>query len=49
MIAGRKIHSYVLALSYGATFISIPAIVGFGRAAGVPGMGLLWLTFRMFL
>lgn len=45
MIAGRKIHSYVLALSYGATFISTSAIVGFGGAAGVLGMGLLWLTF----
>lgn len=45
MIAGRKINSYVLALSYGATFISTSAIVGFGGAAGVLGMGLLWLTF----
>lgn len=45
MIAGRNIHSYVLALSYGATFISTSAIVGFGGAAGVLGMGLLWLTF----
>ncbi|AKB25181.1 Sodium/proline symporter [Methanosarcina sp. MTP4] len=45
MIAGRKIHSYILALSYGATFISTSAIVGFGGAAGALGMGLLWLTF----
>ena len=45
MIAGRKIHPYVMALSYGATFISTSAIVGFGGAAGVFGMGLLWLTF----
>lgn len=29
----------------GATFISTSAIVGFGGAAGVFGMGLLWLTF----
>lgn len=49
MIAGRKIHSYVLALSYGATFISTSAIAGFGGAAGVLGMGFLWLTFMMFL
>jgi SSS family solute:Na+ symporter len=45
MIAGRQIHPYVMALSYGATFISTSAIVGFGGAAGVLGMGLLWLTF----
>jgi len=45
MVAGRKINSYVLALSYGATFISTSAIVGFGGSAGVLGMGLLWLTF----
>ena len=45
MVAGRKINPYVLALSYGATFISTSAIVGFGGAAGVLGMGLLWLTF----
>lgn len=45
LIAGRKIHPYVMALSYGATFISTSAIVGFGGAASVFGMGLLWLTF----
>lgn len=45
MIAGREIHPYIMAISYGATFISTSAIVGFGGAAGVFGMGLLWLTF----
>ena len=45
MIAGRKVHPYIMAMSYGATFISTSAIVGFGGAAGVFGMGLLWLTF----
>ncbi len=44
LIGGRKIHPMVMALSYGATFISTSAIVGFGGAAGVFGMGLLWLT-----
>ncbi len=44
LIAGRKSHPYVMAMSYGATFISTSAIVGFGGAAGVFGMGLLWLT-----
>ncbi|MDD5347895.1 MAG: sodium:solute symporter family protein [Candidatus Omnitrophica bacterium] len=45
MVAGRKTHPVVMALSYGATFISTSAIVGFGGAAGLFGMGLLWLTF----
>ncbi|WP_342305180.1 sodium:solute symporter family protein [Methanolobus sp. ZRKC5] len=44
MVAGRQIHPYILALSYGATFISTSAIVGFGGAAGALGMGLLWLA-----
>jgi SSS family solute:Na+ symporter len=45
MVGGRKIHPYVMAMSYGATFISTSAIVGFGGTAGLFGMGLLWLTF----
>lgn len=44
MVAGRRINPVVLALSYGATFISTSAIVGFGGLAGHLGMGLLWLT-----
>lgn len=45
MVAGRSIHPFVMALSYGATFISTSAIVGFGGVAGMFGMSLLWLTF----
>jgi SSS family solute:Na+ symporter len=45
LVGGRKIHPMIMALSYGATFISTSAIVGFGGAAGTLGMGLLWLTF----
>jgi len=45
LVGGRQIHPFVMALSYGATFISTSAIVGFGGAAAVFGMGLLWLTF----
>lgn len=45
LLGGRKIHPMVMALSYGATFISTSAIVGFGGTAGVFGMSLLWLTF----
>ena len=44
LVGGRKTHPYVMAMSYGSTFISTSAIVGFGGAAGVFGMGLLWLT-----
>jgi len=49
MVAGRNTHPYIMALSYGATFISTAAIVGFGGTAGVYGMGLLWLTFLNIL
>jgi len=45
MIAGRQVHPFVMAMSYGATFISTSAIVGFGGVAGLFGMSLLWLTF----
>jgi solute:Na+ symporter, SSS family len=45
LVAGRKTHPFVMAMSYGATFISTSAIIGFGGAAAVFGMSLLWLTF----
>ncbi|MBM3708876.1 MAG: sodium:solute symporter family protein [Actinobacteria bacterium] len=45
MVAGRRIHPYIMAISYGATFISTSAIVGFGGQAANLGLGLLWLTF----
>ncbi|MGQ9826058.1 MAG: sodium:solute symporter family protein [Desulfotomaculales bacterium] len=44
-VAGRQVNPWLMALSYGATFISTSAIVGFGGAASVFGFGLLWLTF----
>jgi SSS family solute:Na+ symporter len=44
LVAGRSAHPVVMALSYGATFISTSAIVGFGGVAANFGMGLLWLT-----
>ncbi len=49
MLAGRQTHPYVMAVSYGATFISTSAIVGFGGMAGVYGMGILWLPFLNIL
>lgn len=45
LIAGGEMHPFLLAMTYGATFISTAAIVGFGGAASVFGMGILWLTF----
>jgi SSS family solute:Na+ symporter len=44
MLAGRKVHPLLIALSYGATFISTSAIVGFGGVAAQLGMGVIWLT-----
>jgi SSS family solute:Na+ symporter len=45
LLAGRNAHPFVMAVSYGATFISTAAIVGFGGVAGLFGMSLMWLTF----
>ena len=45
MVAGRKTNPYIMAMSYGATFVSTAAIVGFGGVAGQFGMSLLWLVF----
>jgi len=44
LLAGRDAHPLIMAMSYGATFISTSAIVGFGGVAGLFGMSLLWLT-----
>ncbi len=49
LLAGRRIHPMIMALSYGATFISTSAIIGFGGAAAVFGMGVIWLTFLNIL
>ena len=45
LIAGREIHPFVMAVSYGATFISTSAIIGFGGISANFGMGIIWLTF----
>ncbi len=45
LLAGRQVHPLLMSLAYGSTFISTSAIVGFGGAAALFGMGLLWLTF----
>lgn len=45
LLAGRQAHPFIMAMSYGATFISTSAIVGFGGVAAMFGMSLLWLVF----
>lgn len=45
LLAGRDTHPFVMAMSYGATFISTAAIVGFGGVAAWLGNAILWLTF----
>ena len=50
LIGGGKMNAVVMALSYGATFISASAIVGFGGVAATFGMGIQWLCFlNMFI
>ncbi len=44
MLAGRKARPFIIGLSYGATFISTSAIVGFGGLSAQLGMGMIWLT-----
>ena len=50
LVGGRQMNPIVMALSYGATFISASAIVGFGGVAAAFGMGIQWLCFlNMFV
>ncbi|MFP4139118.1 MAG: sodium:solute symporter [Phycisphaerae bacterium] len=49
LLAGRKTHPFIMAMSYAATFISTSAIVGFGGVAGMFGMSLLWLVMLNIL
>lgn len=49
LVGGREMNPIVMALSYGATFISASAIVGFGGVAAAFGMGIQWLCFLNML
>lgn len=50
LVGGRGMGSVIMALSYGATFISASAIVGFGGVSATFGMGIQWLCFlNMFV
>ena len=45
LLGRNKSNTVIIALSYGATFLSASAIIGFGGQAAVHGMSLLWLCF----
>lgn len=45
MLGRHKTSPLIIALSYGATFLSASAIIGFGGQAAVHGMSLMWLCF----
>jgi SSS family solute:Na+ symporter len=44
-VAGRKMGPIVVAFSYGATFISAVALIGFSGISSVYGHSILWLAF----
>ncbi len=50
LLGRNKSNAFIIALSYGATFLSASAIIGFGGQAAIHGMSLLWLCFlNMFI
>ena len=44
LLAGKNVNPWIIGLSYGSTFISTAAIVGFGGYAATWGMGIIWLA-----
>jgi SSS family solute:Na+ symporter len=44
-VAGRSMGGFIIALSYGATFISAVALIGFSGIASLYGHSILWLAF----
>ena len=45
LLGRKKTNSVIIALSYGATFLSASAVIGFGGQAAVHGATLMWLCF----
>jgi SSS family solute:Na+ symporter len=45
LLAGRQVHPLTMALSYGSTYISTSAVIGFGGVSALYGFSLTWLTF----
>jgi SSS family solute:Na+ symporter len=48
-VAGRNMGPIVIAFSYGATFISAVALIGFSGISSIYGHSLLWLAFLNIL
>jgi len=49
LLGGRNVNSFLMAFTYGATFISTSAIVGFGGFSAAFGMGIQWLCMLNML
>jgi transporter, SSS family len=49
LLGGRNMNPIIMSLSYGATFISASAIVGFGGVSAAFGMGIQWLAMLNML
>lgn len=50
LLGRNKSNPLIIALSYGATFLSSSAIIGFGGQAAIHGMSMIWLCFlNMFV
>ncbi len=45
LLAGRTVHPVTMALSYGSTYISTSAIIGFGGVSALYGFDMMWLAF----
>lgn len=45
LLGRSKAGPMIIALSYGSTFLSASAVIGFGGQAAVHGMSLMWLCF----
>jgi len=45
MLGRNKSNPLLIGLAYGASFLSVSAIVGFGGVASGYGMGMIWLVF----
>ena len=45
LLGRSKAGPLIIALSYGSTFLSASAVIGFGGQAAVHGMSLMWLCF----
>ncbi len=45
LLGRNKTNPAIIALSYGATFLSASAIIGFGGQSAVHGASLMWLCF----